>query len=756
MKSALKCVAFAAVTVVGFGVTATTHADGTTPLPAGGLGGGTAQPNVSGFVATIARRDQTEVSAITRSNVQTMSGLVDVAYAAVLNPAGTDARLTTASPTGGVSLSQTPHPPGESADLCAWMNWSDAATDIGESPNRDEVVAYINASREFMEFFDVASPQVIQRGWRPVRQTYLTPLDIIEENDFDLTEAGPEVEAYLDGLQEEVVDLRYHFEDDLTGYREEICTSSASVNESDNDVPGLDELYDAAMEVNEERFNADSAELCSSVLGTSSEVGDGYGDTELVLHGEVRGGDVGYNAEGSRFHLHCEYQSPRGSYEIRIWFLLANNHLYQAPTLQNDVWLIDAVNDLDIRFDSGLPSSRFMDLLIDRLYGEGSWELGSSLDEPEPPSPEPPSDTAAEEYALAAGYQSAIGHVTFTDVDCADAQTVDGISSMYECQADSAAGEQWTVLVTMMHDGSPSYIGNGWRNLPETGATSETLPGHAALSDLVGRSDVAGHVGPIVLPDGTQVAVITRSDDSTSQTGTVELAVDHGGDWLVEQTLAVRLLDAPVMVGDLTGDDLTEIVVRNFSGSGARSWDVIYRIDPEGPTLKEIPFAVNELEPLLGTLPFGLTVYTVQPDTVSSSVVTCEPSCADDPGTDVEWYLDRSGSLILRPVSPPPPPVVDPSSCDTYSFNDQYPIRRCDEGYAVYSIQVALIGHGYTVDVDGYFGPATEQAVRDFQRNEGFEVDGLVGPDTWSTLVAQMGWDLDGNGIVDPDELAGD
>ena len=72
----------------------------------------------------------------------------------------------------------------------------------------------------------------------------------------------------------------------------------------------------------------------------------------------------------------------------------------------------------------------------------------------------------------------------------------------------------------------------------------------------------------------------------------------------------------------------------------------------------------------------------------------------------------------------------------------------------MYIIQNALVSHGYAVDVDGYFGPGTEQAVRDFQRIEGLEVDGLVGPNTWSTLVGrQPGWDLDGNGIIDPDEV---
>ena len=47
--------------------------------------------------------------------------------------------------------------------------------------------------------------------------------------------------------------------------------------------------------------------------------------------------------------------------------------------------------------------------------------------------------------------------------------------------------------------------------------------------------------------------------------------------------------------------------------------------------------------------------------------------------------------------------------------------------------------------------------MRAFQRDAGLEVDGLVGPDTWAALAAVMapvGTDADGSGIVDPWELA--
>jgi peptidoglycan hydrolase-like protein with peptidoglycan-binding domain len=40
-------------------------------------------------------------------------------------------------------------------------------------------------------------------------------------------------------------------------------------------------------------------------------------------------------------------------------------------------------------------------------------------------------------------------------------------------------------------------------------------------------------------------------------------------------------------------------------------------------------------------------------------------------------------------------------------------------------------------DVDGIFGPSTERSVRDFQQGNGLAVDGIVGPQTWSAMLAQ-------------------
>ena len=60
--------------------------------------------------------------------------------------------------------------------------------------------------------------------------------------------------------------------------------------------------------------------------------------------------------------------------------------------------------------------------------------------------------------------------------------------------------------------------------------------------------------------------------------------------------------------------------------------------------------------------------------------------------------------------------------------------ERGDRGAEVTEIQQLLDGFGYTVAVDGIFGPQTERAVRSWQRSNGLEVDGIAGPVTLSSL----------------------
>lgn len=68
-------------------------------------------------------------------------------------------------------------------------------------------------------------------------------------------------------------------------------------------------------------------------------------------------------------------------------------------------------------------------------------------------------------------------------------------------------------------------------------------------------------------------------------------------------------------------------------------------------------------------------------------------------------------------------------------------LRRGLSGLDVRDVQGKLNVLGYYQgDIDGVFGPMTETAVRNFQRDQGLSVDGIVGPQTYSAL--QQAYDV--------------
>lgn len=67
-------------------------------------------------------------------------------------------------------------------------------------------------------------------------------------------------------------------------------------------------------------------------------------------------------------------------------------------------------------------------------------------------------------------------------------------------------------------------------------------------------------------------------------------------------------------------------------------------------------------------------------------------------------------------------------------------VKKGSKGAHVRVLQALLIGNGYSVGssgVDGSFGPATDKAVRAYQKANGLTVDGSCGPATWAKLLAQ-------------------
>jgi hypothetical protein len=96
------------------------------------------------------------------------------------------------------------------------------------------------------------------------------------------------------------------------------------------------------------------------------------------------------------------------------------------------------------------------------------------------------------------------------------------------------------------------------------------------------------------------------------------------------------------------------------------------------------------------------------------------------------WAADMAGHRI-------PGTSGAKSSAATLSgsASHEYPGKstsRDDRGPSVHAIQKRLIALGSDVADDGHFGPATETAVKKFQKDRGLAADGHVGPKTWAAL----------------------
>lgn len=134
---------------------------------------------------------------------------------------------------------------------------------------------------------------------------------------------------------------------------------------------------------------------------------------------------------------------------------------------------------------------------------------------------------------------------------------------------------------------------------------------------------------------------------------------------------------------------------------------------------------------------------------------TVDAPGAGAPGVPSATELDASTSTTATstataPATPPTttsPPTTSVDAVDAAPTTTEGAVgedaveprptvlRRGDRGHWVVRLQEELRRHGYTIDADGTFGPATEEALRGFQYGHGLDVDGLAGPATWRALL---------------------
>jgi N-acetylmuramoyl-L-alanine amidase len=103
-------------------------------------------------------------------------------------------------------------------------------------------------------------------------------------------------------------------------------------------------------------------------------------------------------------------------------------------------------------------------------------------------------------------------------------------------------------------------------------------------------------------------------------------------------------------------------------------------------------------------------------------------NCPNRMNNNGDWsaWNDFKNRVAGANVSSPSP------SANVNSDNGN--LRRGSNGSGVSDLQNKLNKFGYGLGVDGDFGPATENAVKDFQSKNGLDSDGVVGPMTRSKL----------------------
>ncbi|MEA3276446.1 MAG: N-acetylmuramoyl-L-alanine amidase [Pseudomonadota bacterium] len=93
-----------------------------------------------------------------------------------------------------------------------------------------------------------------------------------------------------------------------------------------------------------------------------------------------------------------------------------------------------------------------------------------------------------------------------------------------------------------------------------------------------------------------------------------------------------------------------------------------------------------------------------------------------DPTFNMSTFRVKVASIMDGSAAPP-------VSIPREDSKQRPTLRRGAQGDTVNRIQAAL-----GIKVDGDFGPKTEAAVRQFQRDNGLVPDGIVGPMTWAAL----------------------
>jgi len=113
---------------------------------------------------------------------------------------------------------------------------------------------------------------------------------------------------------------------------------------------------------------------------------------------------------------------------------------------------------------------------------------------------------------------------------------------------------------------------------------------------------------------------------------------------------------------------------------------------------------------------------------------------AEIPPKDVAciiWQTNKSLPYVEETGCTPSKADINVSlsmECTGYFAAVSLPLEKCDTGDAVKVMQKQLRAAGYSVSVDGYFGPAMAKAVYAFQGKKSLQQLGIINSATWDAL----------------------
>lgn len=110
----------------------------------------------------------------------------------------------------------------------------------------------------------------------------------------------------------------------------------------------------------------------------------------------------------------------------------------------------------------------------------------------------------------------------------------------------------------------------------------------------------------------------------------------------------------------------------------------------------------------------------------------------NSPGFDMNHILNRTildRIAKIEVVQPPPEPDPDPVPPKEYAVTVNLP--RLDRSTARGDLHVVKLQRLLDIADDGWYGPQTERAVKDWQKRHKLVVDGWVGGQTWSSVLTE-------------------